>query len=272
MISLNPSGFACSFNEAALENLSNDNGGKKEFSANRSRRGRFYNVLSCLHFNEPIKTFWTFTIKELQTNFEVSDGYYSAQFQKLLEGLTRRYKRGRPNGLKNFVWVSEAQERGNIHFHLVTTTDFISVNYVQNYWNSLVNQDSKNSVDVEFIKENSIRNISGYFAKYMSKSHDKNFEGKGLKGRVIYCKSFGYSRNFPIFEKLIIHPYRLQKHFPEMEKNKVTKKISKEVSIDYYFLNTEKVLELLKNSAETMGLSKSTHLRQKKLQKLIENF
>ena len=29
MISLNPSGFACSFNEAALENLSNDNGGKK---------------------------------------------------------------------------------------------------------------------------------------------------------------------------------------------------------------------------------------------------
>ena len=270
MISLNPSGFACSFNEAALENLSNDNGGKKEFSANRSRRGRFYNVLSCLHFSEPIKTFWTFTIKDLQTNFEVSDGHYSAQFQKLLEGLTRRYKRGRPNGLKNYVWVSEAQERGNIHFHLVTSTDFISVNFVQNYWNELIGQNSKNSVDVEFIKENSIRNISGYFAKYMSKSHDKNFKGKGLKGRVIYCKSFGYSRNFPIFEKLIIHPYRLQKHFPEMEKNKVTKKISEEVSIDYYFLNTEKVLELLKNSAETMGLSKSTQLRQKKNRNLLK--
>jgi hypothetical protein len=272
MISLNPSGFACSFNEAALENLSNNNGGKKEFSANRSRRGRFYNVLSCLHFSEPIQTFWTFTIKDLQTNFEVSDGHYSAQFQKLLEGLTRRYKRARPNGLKNFVWVSEAQERGNIHFHLVTSTNFISVNFVQNYWNELVGQESKNSVDVEFIKENSIQNISGYFAKYMSKSHDKNLEGKGLKSRVIYCKSFGYSRNFPIFEKLIIHPYRLQKTFPDMEKNKVTKKISDDISIDYYFLNTEKVLELLKNSAETMGLSKSTHLRQKKLQKLIENF
>jgi len=272
MISLNPSGFACSFNEAALENLSNDNGGKKEFSANRSRRGRFYNVLSCLHYSEPIQTFWTFTIKDLQTNFEVTDGQYSAQFQKLLEGLTRRYQRGRPNGLKNFVWVSEAQERGNIHFHMVTSTKFISVNFVQEYWNKLVGQESKNSVDVEFIKENSIRNISGYFAKYMSKSHDKNFEGKGLKARVIYCKSFGYSRNFPIFEKLIIHPYRLQKNFPDMEKNKVTKKISEEISIDYYFLNTEKVLELLKNSAVTMGLSKSTHLRQKKIQKLIENF
>jgi hypothetical protein len=179
--------------------------------------------------------------------------------------LTRRYQRGRPNGLKNFVWVSEAQERGNIHFHLVTSTKFISVNFVQEYWNKLVGQESKNSVDVEFIKENSIRNISGYFAKYMSKSHDKNFEGKGLKGRVIYCKSFGYSRNFPILEKLIIHPYRLQRFFPDMEKNKVTKKISEEISIDYYFLNTEKVLELLKSESEAMGLSKSTHLRQKKL-------
>jgi len=164
MISLNPSGFACSFNEAALENLSNDNGGKKEFTANRSRRGRFYNVLSCLHFSEPIQTFWTFTIKDLQTNFEVTDGHFSAQFQKLLEGLTKRYKRGRPNGLKNFVWVSEAQERGNIHFHLVTSTKFLSVHFVQDYWNKIVGQESKNSVDVEYIKENSIRNISGYFA------------------------------------------------------------------------------------------------------------
>jgi hypothetical protein len=147
----------------------------------------------------------------------------------------------------------------------VTSTNYISVNFVQEYWNKLVNQQSSNSVDVEFIKENSIRNISGYFAKYMSKSHSKDFEGKGLKGRVIFSKSFGYSRNFPIYDKLIIHPYRLQKDFPDMEKNKVTKKISDEVSIDYYFLNTEKVLELLKKSAESMGLSKSTHLRQKKI-------
>jgi hypothetical protein len=250
MISLNPSGFACSFNEAALENLSNDNGGKKEFSANRSRRGRFYNVLSCLHFSEPIQTFWTFTIKDLQTNFEASDGYYSGQFQKLLEGLTLRYKRGKPNGLKNFVWVSEAQERGNIHFHLVTSTEFISVNYVQNYWNKLVNQQSNNSVDVEFIKESSIRNISGYFAKYMSKSHTKDFEGKGLKGRVIFARSFGYSRNFEILDKIIIHPNRLLKTFPEMEKNKITKKVAEGVEIDYYFLNTEKVIELIKKEVD----------------------
>jgi hypothetical protein len=268
VISLNPSGFACSFNESAIQNLSNENGGKKDFSNNRSRRGRFYNVLSCLHFSEPIKTFWTFTIKDQQTNFEVSDGHYSAQFQKLLEGLTRRYKRARPNGLKNFVWVSEAQERGNIHFHLVTTTNFLSVNYVQNYWNELVGQESKNSVDVEFIEQKSIRNISGYFAKYMSKSHDKNFEAKGLKDRVIFCRSFGYSRNFKIFDKLTIHRNELLLEFPELEEKKVTKKISEDISIDYYFLNQEKVMDLIKKSddlkREALGSSKSTLFRQKK--------
>jgi hypothetical protein len=262
MISLNPSGFACSFDSSAIDNLQHDHGGKKEFTANRSRRGRFYNVLSCLHYSEPIKTFWTFTIKDKQTNFEVSDGFYSAQFQKLLKGLSLRYKRAKPNGLKNFVWVSEAQERGNIHFHLVTTTPFLSVNYVQNYWNELVGQESKNSVDVEFIEQKSIRNISGYFAKYMSKSYDKNFESKGLKDRVIFCRSFGYSRNFKIFDKLTIHRNELLLKFPELEEKKVVKKISEDLSIDYYFLDNQKVMELIKKSddlqREALGLSKST--------------
>lgn len=262
MVSLNPSGFACSFDEKNLDNLTREKGGRQEFSGNRSRRGRFYNVLTCLHFSDPIQTFWTFTIKDLQTDFENSDRFYSGQFQKLLEGLTKRWKRNQPNGLKNFVWVSEAQERGNIHFHLVTSTPFIEVKFVQDYWNKLTNQQSKNSVDVEFIKESSIRNISGYFAKYMSKAHASDFEGKGLKGRIIFAKSFGYSRNFKIFDKIKIHRNELLLIFPDLEKNKVTKKISEDLSIDYYFLNTEKVLELLKNSAETMGLSKSTHLRQ----------
>jgi hypothetical protein len=101
-------------------------------------------------------------------------------------------------------------------------------------------------VDVEFIEQKSIRNISGYFAKYMSKSHDKNFEGKGLKDRVIFCRSFGYSRNFKIFDKLTIHRNELLLIFPELEEKKVTKKISEDISIDYYFLNNEKVMDLIK--------------------------
>jgi hypothetical protein len=74
--------------------------------------------------------------------------------------------------------------------------------------------------------------------------------------------------------------------FPDLENTKVIKKISEEISIDYYFLNSEKVIDFLKikekeereaeereaKEREALGLSKSTHLRQKKLQKLIENF
>jgi hypothetical protein len=176
--------------------------------------------------------------------------------------LTLRYKRGRPNGLKNFVWVSESQQRGNIHFHLVTSTNFLSLNYVQNYWNEIIGQESKNSVDVQFIDQKSIRNISGYFAKYMSKSQDKNYQGNGLKDRIIFCRSFGYSRNFQIFDKLTIHRNELLLEFPELEEKKVIKKISEDISIDYYFLDNKKVMNLLKYVDDlkrgALGLSKST--------------
>jgi hypothetical protein len=71
--------------------------------------------------------------------------------------------------------------------------------------------------------------------------------------------------------------------FPDLEEKKVTKKISEEISIDYYFLDNKKVMELIKfemekqkereaKEREALGLSKSTQLRQKKIQKLIENF
>ena len=257
MISLNPSGFACSFDEQNLENLTRDKGGKKNFSANRSRRGRFYNVVTCLHINNPISTFWTFTIQKLQTDYPVTDQYYSGQFQRLLEGLRLRYDRGVANGLRDYVWVSEAQERGNIHFHLITSTPFIEISFVQDYWNRLINQDSKNSVDVLANPCKKIKNISGYFAKDMSKAHSKGFNGKGLKARIIYARSFGYSRNFPIFDRILVHPLRLQRDFPDMEEKKVTKEIfigdGESIKIDYYYLDSEKVLKFIQKEYSTIG-------------------
>ena len=262
MLSLNPSGFAISFNESCLENLSSENGGKKQFGNARQRRGRFYNVLACMNYDSPIKSFWTFTVKEIQTDYQNSDKFYSEQFQKLLKGLGLRYKRKNTNGMENFVWVCEAQERGNIHFHLVTSTKFIEVLFVQNYWNKLIAQESKNSVDVEFVKDSSVRNISGYFAKYMGKSRGNLGQQKGLKDRVIFCKSYGYSRNFKVFDKMIIHPTRLQKFFPDMEEKKLTKKINDEVSIDYYYLDTNKVIEVIENHSDLLGEKKE---KKKKL-------
>jgi hypothetical protein len=267
MISLNPSGFACSFNEENLDNLVHDQGGKKEFGNKRSRRGRFYNVLSCLNDYDPIKTFWTFTVAEKQANFEDTDREITSKFSALLKNLMRRHARGQPNGLKNYVWVSEAQSRGNIHYHLVTSTKFISVQYVQDLWNELLNQVSKNSVHVDPVEQNDIKNVSAYFAKYMSKNWESR-ETECLKNRVIFARSFGYSKNFPIHDKLSIHPYELQKLFPDINKNKVTKEVSPGVFVDYYFFETKKVLDLLREKeaereATLLGLSKSTQSDQK---------
>ncbi len=216
MLSLNASGFACSFDERNIENLRHDLGGKKEFGNNRSRKGTFYNVLSCLHHWEPIRTFWTFTVPELQENFPITDREISKKFGVLLNGLSKRYARKQANGLKNYVWVSEAQERGNIHFHLVTSTKFIEVKFVQDWWNKLLNQDSK---------------------------------------------------NFPIVEKMSVNPYELLRIFPDMQEKKVTKEITSDISVDYYFFDSKTVYEFMmekekerERMADALGLSKSTQV------------
>ena len=267
MISLNASGFACSFDEKNIENLRHDKGGKKEFGNNRSRKGTFYNVLSCLHHFEPIRTFWTFTVAELQQNYPITDREISKQFGVLLNGLSKRHARKQANGLKNYVWVSEAQERGNIHFHLVTSTKFIEVKFVQDWWNKLLNQDSKNSVHVDPVDEQNIQNVSAYFAKYMSKNHTIEGEVTTLKNRVIFARSFGYSKNFPIVEKMSVNPYELLRIFPDMQEKKVTKEITSDISVDYYFFDSKTVYEFMMDKekereriAESMGLSKSTQL------------
>jgi len=254
MISLNPSGFACSFDEKNIENLTREKGGKKEFTNSRTRKSRFYNVISCLHFHDEIKTFWTFTVPLKQENYQDTDKFFTQKFSMLLEGLRKRYDRGQTNGLKNFVWVSEAQGRGNIHFHLVTSTKFIDVKFVNDYWCRLIGQYSKNAVDVQNLQktyidkdgkkiDNRIRNISAYFAKYMVKGHNKQDEGD-LKGRVIFAKFFNYSRNFPILDKINIHPKKLLALFPNLDQFKVTKDFG-DFEVDYYFLETKIAFELI---------------------------
>lgn len=254
MISLNPSGFCCSYDEKNIENLTQEKGGKKTFSNSRTRKARFYNVIACLHFYNEIKTFWTFTIPEKQENYEITDKYFTSCFSQLLEGLRKRYDRGSTNGLENFVWVSEAQGRGNIHFHLVTSTKFIDVKFVNDYWCKIIGQYSANAVDVQNLKkiyydssgkkvDNRIRNISAYFSKYMVKSHCKEDEGD-LKGRVIFAKFFNYSRNFPIMEKIAIHPKKLDLLIPNLKDKKVTKKFDG-FEVDYYFIDTFQALQII---------------------------
>lgn len=216
MISLHPSGYAVEFADNAKENLTNDNGGFHKSTSNKSRRGRFHDVVSSLYAQKGIRLFLTFTVPPQQTNFAETDTYYSAQFSKLLDLLKINHKRKlNGKGIDQFVWVAESQHRGNIHFHLVTNTQRVDIKYIQRKWDNLVNNGKpSNSFDVQTVRpKDDVRNISAYFAKYMSKSiaHGKE-KNEGLKNRIIFCKSFNYSRGFKVIKHVTLTNEEFQQY------------------------------------------------------------
>ena len=90
-----------------------------------------------------------------------------------LKAAKRRFK------LRSYIWRAERQKNGNLHFHLVTDT-YIPYDELRDTWNLRLNRlqyidlfEKKhghrhpNSTDVHAIKN--VRNLAGYFAKYMAK-------------------------------------------------------------------------------------------------------
>lgn len=220
LLSLHPSGFACEYHPSVSDNLSSDNGGFHPFTAKRSRKAKFYNVVQCLGMQKGFNAFFTFTVPERQRNYKETDAALTAAFSRLLESLRLRDKRNQPNGLADYVWVSEAQKRGNIHFHLVTSTRFINITWLNNRWCDAIGQRSKNAVDVQPVLDfDSVLNIAAYFSKYMSKGHSGSekidintgeITFSPLKDRTIYAKSFNYSRNFTVYKPLHIEKERIE--------------------------------------------------------------
>lgn len=188
LLVIHPSGFAVEYHPSVTDYLTPGNGGKKNYTNKRSRRARFYDVMQCLGQQRGIASFWTFTIPKQQTNYRKTDGWFTSRFSMLLESLRLRYKRNQEHGLRDYVWVSEAQKRGNIHFHIVTSSPYIDARFVRKRWTALIEQYSPNCVDVEVIKNyGEIINVSAYFAKYMGADHKKK-----LKWMKIPVKSKNY--------------------------------------------------------------------------------
>jgi len=86
-------------------------------------------------------------------------------------------------GVTNYVWKSERQRNGNIHFHILTDR-FIPWLELRNCWNRIqnklgyvdeyeqkFNKKSPNSTDVHSLKD--IKNVSAYMVKYMVKNEQK---------------------------------------------------------------------------------------------------
>lgn len=86
--------------------------------------------------------------------------------------------------VKNYVWKSEYQKNGNIHFHILTDK-FIPWSELQNRWNRIQNKlgyvdriefipkkKQPNSTDVHSLQK--IANIASYCTKYMVKDGKRN--------------------------------------------------------------------------------------------------
>jgi len=199
---VHPSGFCTFWNSQAITNLKHDNGGKKEFSNCRSRRGTFHDKVASLAFYHKKINFWTFTVPELQGDYERTDKYFASRFSMLLENYRKQKL------ITSYVYIVEAQKRGNIHFHLVTNKIYIEARTVNDYWCKLINQYSKNAVDLSTLPGN-IDRLPAYLSKYMS----KNIDAKGGKGRIIHARSFNASRNLNLKAFTAQHheiPYHLE--------------------------------------------------------------
>jgi hypothetical protein len=87
-------------------------------------------------------------------------------------------------GLKNYVWKSERQSNGNIHFHILSDI-WIPWLELQQVWNRIQeklgyisnyekihHKRNPNSTDVHSLK--SIKNVSAYLVKYMVKNQSRS--------------------------------------------------------------------------------------------------
>ena len=272
-VSIHPSGYATEF---VYYPPPKGKGGRNNYTNSRTRKARFFDVITALNYQKRIDSFWTFTIPYQEIDFRATDQMYTNLFSKLLENLRVRHKRKKPNGLENYVWVAEAQKRGAIHFHLVSTS-FLRLEYVREQWNKLLGYDLKNtqSVHVQQVTQIEIRNIAHYFAKYMSKAMDNsgNKTDEGLKNRVLHCKSFGYTRNFDIPKQICMsksdfEQIKAELILPKTEKSYLDKETGElvtyelnptqtkvierdngdQVEITTHYLYTSKAFELCKTS------------------------
>lgn len=86
--------------------------------------------------------------------------------------------------VKNYIWKSEYQNNGNIHFHILTDK-FIPWNELQNRWNRIQNKlgyvdridftpknKHPNSTDVHSLRK--VQNVAAYCTKYMTKDSKRN--------------------------------------------------------------------------------------------------
>lgn len=234
-------------------------------------RSIFSKYISTEGFNQRTLTFCTFTLSENQKH---SDDFITKNFIDFLDHLkkvknfiidpvTKLETKNEGLKLQNYVWRSETQENGNIHFHLIADT-FLNQNMLRRVWNNYLKKMgykfSYSASNVQSLKKdkksNKIKNVENYLTKYLTKQPLKNkykyFTKNELKDipetekfrRPVIGKSWGCSKNLLSLE----YPTFYNSEAKSVLKN-ITNKMRKLISetlpeyISVFLGNTKEVLK-----------------------------
>lgn len=146
-------------------------------------------------FHQRSVSFVTLTLSEPQkhTDKEITKNFleFIKHLRKVNNYIIENGKTTRKKALNidNYVWKSETQENGNIHFHLLFDT-FFNHETLRKIWNSYLNKmgykSSYSSANINAIKN--LNDVGAYVTKYLTKEPLNNEYKKKLENRQITKK------------------------------------------------------------------------------------
>jgi hypothetical protein len=206
-----------------------------------------YNQLKLKHSKPPyLHTFTTLTLPSQQMH---CDKVIKRQaLNNFLINMIRRWR------VKNYLWKAEAQDNGNIHFHLLTDK-YMEHQEVKYMWNNSLNplgyidwythnnnSLEPNSTDIHALRK--IENVSSYICKYVSKE---------LTGRIICGNTWYGSDNVKKLQPINLlisndlHRWLVSQEVREMEKRNLEDRFTvfmSEKKINYTTLPSQSKREL----------------------------
>jgi len=159
---------------------------RKELSYNAKKKlEKSINYLTYLAnekkvYNNKYKSTFKFKVSFLTLTLPASQIHSDSELNnKLLNQLLIELKQ--KWGIDHYVWKSEYQRNGNLHYHLLTNK-FIPYNELRNSWNRILSKlgyierfmksnkgKSPNSTDIHSVRK--VRDLSKYMCKYMLKGN-----------------------------------------------------------------------------------------------------
>lgn len=100
-------------------------------------------------------------------------------------------------GMTNYVWKAEVQQRGDLHFHIISDC-YIHHSNIRFAWNRILRNhnllgghENPNSIDVHAVIDERIKNLTAYAIDYMQKKEkdEAGEQRRVIKGRLWGCSS-----------------------------------------------------------------------------------